>query len=401
MMRVLAIVGGLLILTCVAHVTIQSTGGYGTPHSLLTLAVAAGVGVASVCSGLAWTAERHTLALLLIGAIFAGELFAFLSTAERLITAREALQAPLRVGQAEYAAAAANVTKAEAALAASPETSDRLKAALASKTAADTAAITKSSERGCAANCRMLLQEQVQTAAKDVDEARTALGQQHAALVNDLAEARRVLAKVKAPVSASPLADRLGWPAWVLDLVIAALGSIAANGLACCLLVFASHGPRANLSANLRKGDEGDEATTLQGGGAAPTSLDGTVRLAAVEPSPRRPAPRRATKPARKRTSGRQRPEVQPRPAPSTLQHFAAACLEPGEQTDIVSMRELVRVYAAWRDGKYPKLAAQALAEELGELVTDLELPVDDSGAEIMLRGLRLRAVPALRLVAS
>jgi hypothetical protein len=53
-------------------------------------------------------------------------------------------------------------------------------------------------------------------------------------------------------------------------------------------------------------------------------------------------------------------------------------------------MRDLARAYAAWREGKHPKLAPTAMAEELGELVSDLGLPVDDSGTEIALRGVRL-----------
>jgi hypothetical protein len=41
----------------------------------------------------------------------------------------------------------------------------------------------------------------------------------------------------------TPLADRLGVAAWLVDLVHSALGSLAANGLACGLLVFGAHQP--------------------------------------------------------------------------------------------------------------------------------------------------------------
>jgi hypothetical protein len=44
------------------------------------------------------------------------------------------------------------------------------------------------------------------------------------------------------------LADRLGVPAWVIDLLHSALGSIAANGLACLLLTFGAH-PRRQTHA--------------------------------------------------------------------------------------------------------------------------------------------------------
>src|SRR5262245_36453529 len=94
--RALAVIIGGLILTAVAHVTIEATGGYGTPHSYLTMAIAAGVAVGSVFSGMAWTEGRHTLAVLLVLAIVAGEAYGFVATAERLIISRENAQAPLR-----------------------------------------------------------------------------------------------------------------------------------------------------------------------------------------------------------------------------------------------------------------------------------------------------------------
>src|SRR5262245_39923934 len=95
MARAIAITVGD-ILAAVAHVTIQSTGGYGTPHSWVTMAVATGVAVASVFSGMAWTEGRHTIAVLLILAIVAGEAYGLVATAERLIASREETQAPLR-----------------------------------------------------------------------------------------------------------------------------------------------------------------------------------------------------------------------------------------------------------------------------------------------------------------
>jgi hypothetical protein len=64
-----------LILFAVSHVAISATGGYGTPHLFLTLAVAFGVGLGAVFSGAAWAAQRYTLAIALVGAIVAGEAF--------------------------------------------------------------------------------------------------------------------------------------------------------------------------------------------------------------------------------------------------------------------------------------------------------------------------------------
>jgi hypothetical protein len=98
--RTLAIICGLLILAAVAHATTVATGGYWTPQSYVTIAVAAGVGMAGILSGMAWSAGQHTLAVWLVVVIAAGEAFGFISTAERLIVSREAAQAPPAGGRA-------------------------------------------------------------------------------------------------------------------------------------------------------------------------------------------------------------------------------------------------------------------------------------------------------------
>ena len=87
MARAIAIAVGILILAAVAHVTIQSTGGYGSAHAWVTIGVAAGVAAGSVFSGMAWSDKRHALAVLLVLAIVAGEAYGFIATAERLIVA--------------------------------------------------------------------------------------------------------------------------------------------------------------------------------------------------------------------------------------------------------------------------------------------------------------------------
>lgn len=205
-LRSIAFLTGMGILAGAAHVTIVHGGGYGEAQAVLTVAIAAGVAVGALAIG--GTSGRPAITAWLVMAILAGEAFGFLSTAERIVIHREAQAAPLH-GQAEaYAKANARVKAAEAA-----------------KRAADQAVIDKSAEKGCQANCRQLLQGQATAAAGDLTKARAA------------ADA------IKAPASATPLADRLGLPAWGLDLLTAALGSLAANGLACGLIAFAGHKP--------------------------------------------------------------------------------------------------------------------------------------------------------------
>jgi hypothetical protein len=239
-LKPVAFVVGVALLGATAHVTVSHTGGYGSPHAVLTLAIAAGVGIGALCIGAAW-ADRKGVAAWLAIAIIAGEFFGLLSTGERLIVAREALQAPLRAAQEAFDKARVRVSRAEEALAALPATSARLNAAQAAKAAADAAVVAKSAERGCVENCRRLLQGQVDAAALEVENARAEIDAGRKRADDDLEAASAALGALQPPASATPLADRLGLPAWVLDLLTAALGSIAANGLACGLIAFAAH----------------------------------------------------------------------------------------------------------------------------------------------------------------
>jgi hypothetical protein len=239
--KILALVVGAAILFTTAHVTILAAGGYGGSHAYITLAVAAGVAVASILVGRAWGEERRALAVGLVVAIAAGEVYAFLGTAERLTAAREASQAPLRLAMEARQKLEAKVVRAEVALASLPESSSRFQAAMQSKIAADAAVVTKSAERGCAANCRLLLQAQADQTNQEVEAARRDMAATKSGLEQAVTDAKTELAVFKAPPSPSPLADRIGWQAWVLDLVMAGLGSLSANGLACLMMVFGSH----------------------------------------------------------------------------------------------------------------------------------------------------------------
>jgi hypothetical protein len=236
-----AFIVGVALLGATAHVTIHHTGGYGSAHAILTLAIAAGVGIGALCVGAAWASQRAGVATWLVMAILAGEAFGFLSTAERLVVAREAMQAPLRVAQEAFDKARARASAAAQAIGALPPTSPRLEAAQATKAVADAAVVAKSAERGCVENCRRLLQAQVDAAALEVDSARAEVDARRKGADAELVAARAAMDSLQPPVSATPLADRLGVPAWLLDLLTAGLGSIAANGLACGLIAFAAH----------------------------------------------------------------------------------------------------------------------------------------------------------------
>ena len=247
--RVVSVIAGALILSAVAHVTVKATGGYGTDHSYLTLAIAFGVACGSVFCGRSWASERYTLALLFILCIVGGEAYGFLQTANRLLAGTEANQAPRREHSKEHARASARVKSAKAAVDNAPTTSRQLEKAEAAKAAADKAVVEKSAEPGCRANCRQLLQAQVDAAAGDVEKARTALEAGSSTKEMALRDAEAALTVMTPPELPTPLADRSGIPAWIIDLTVAALGSIAANGLACCLMIFGAHhsAPRVEI----------------------------------------------------------------------------------------------------------------------------------------------------------
>lgn len=240
MLRAIAVVVALCLLGATAHAVITHAGGYGTPHAYTTIALAAGVAVGALTIGAAWDQGRRLLAVVLCIALACGEAFGLLSTAERLVAQRDAMQAPVADAHAQRAAAAKQLAKAEAELVAVSR-SDRVQRAEAAKTEADRAAVAKSAERGCVANCRALLEQQVKSAEAELSAARAEVAQRVATANANIATARAALAGLKAPASVTPLADRLGVAGWSLDLIAAALGSLAANGLAAALLVFAAH----------------------------------------------------------------------------------------------------------------------------------------------------------------
>lgn len=206
MMPGLAIFAGIAILGATAHVMVMSTGGYTSDHALIVLAVAGGVSIAAICIGGAFSEGRHALGIGMLICLIAGEAYGLISTAERIVSARDTQQAPIGVIAAQRTAALDRVIIAERA-----------------KAAADAAVRASAAQRGCASNCRALLESAITAAAADLDRA------------------RRAVADV--PVikgSATPLADRVGVSGWMLDLIQAGLASIGANGLGACLLAYGS-----------------------------------------------------------------------------------------------------------------------------------------------------------------
>ena len=316
-MRAIAIVTGAVILAAVTHVNIEAGSGYGTPTSWLMLAVAAGVGVSAFVFGHAWNSNRRWLAVALVLAVAVGELFTLTATAERLVAGRELAQAPLRAGQDALDAAAKRVAEAKAAHEkAKGATSRRLEDAKAAKAAADAAVVDKSAERGCREHCRHLLQKAVDDAAEEVAAARAELTKAAREAEGRLQAAQAALSTIKPPPSATPLADRLGAPAWALDLLHSALGSLAANGLAFLLIAFGAHRARPVVEI-----------------------LEATPRPVDLSPAEPSRAPRRTTKRL-------------PSPAKDHATRFGTARLCPaGGATALSHIRLAYRDWAAAEEG--------------------------------------------------
>jgi hypothetical protein len=373
--RGLAVVSGALILAAVAHVTVIATGGYGTPHSYLTLAIAFGVACGSVFSGMAWSAERYSLAVLFVVCIVGGEAYGFMQTANRLIAASEKTQAPLRANEEDRAKAKTRVTEAEARLRDVPATSKRLEKAEAAKAAADTAVIEKSADRGCRENCRQLLQAQVNAAADEVQKARAELESIKKAAETELASAREALAGLKAPESATPLADRTGIPAWILDLVTASLGSIAANGLACCLMIFGAHHPGCRV--------EVVQACTASSTAQNCAQLNNQImampiaKTAETNESSRTPPPNSGEVP--------RMPTVKDHAA-----RFAVECMRPEGEADL---RDIQQRYGTWRAENAPgvRYPQATVAQALAELFEDAGIGIDERGGRFVAVGISLK----------
>lgn len=281
--RILAGLVGLAILAFVVHAAIMASGGYGTPAAPLMIALGAGLAAGALAVGVAWEEGHRALGVGLVVTLLAGEAWALVQTAERTITHRDQQQAPLRAAVDTRARAAERVKTAEEALAAIGDT-PRLASAQAAKAAADAAVVAKAAEKGCVTNCAKLLQSQAEAAAAEVAAARAEITGKRAVAEGRLEQARANLAALPLPPSATPLADRLGIQPWKLDLGVAALASVAANGLAALLLAFAAHGRRRSAAViDVTPAPVEIHAAALPKAAAKPDPIEPDARSSKVE----------------------------------------------------------------------------------------------------------------------
>ncbi len=244
LLRALAITSGIVLIAAAAYASLaHADAGLTSPYGVITLAVAGGLIAGALCIRAACAAGRHAAALAIAMGMLSGELYSLILTGERVVATREMAQVSLREAKERRQDVARRVGEAEATLA-SAHSSSRLERALTAKTAADLAVIDKSAERGCASNCRTLLQAQVDAAQREVDAAQAERDTAVERATKAVEAARAELAGIRMAPDQSPLAARLGLSASALDLAAAGLASLAINGLGAALLAFGAHGVR-------------------------------------------------------------------------------------------------------------------------------------------------------------
>lgn len=359
--RVSAGLCGAAVVAAATHANILAAGGWHTADAPIIVTVAALLAVGMALAGILWQSGSRTVAIVFVTCLLAGEGYWLGTNAERELRSREAAAAPHAAALRLQAEAQMRVAEAAAALAALPAASPRLAAALHAKADADAAVTAKSAERGCAENCRLLLNRQVDAAAIEITATRAADSARQMQLDRSLAEARAHLATMPALVAHAPLAAHLGISQVAFDLAMAAMRSLAIIGgsIAVAVAIHPRHAPHAPLPAR----------------------------------SPQLPAEPREREPEAQLPPSRETHQAPIRlPPPLTpRQHaakFAYEVMEP-DASAVIAPRDILAAYRSWtlRVG-IERLPDDILADELAGLLKAAGRTVRDG----KLLGITLRA---------
>lgn len=363
MLRSLSIIVGCLIVAATAHVSIMASGGYSAPTAPLQIAVALGLCTGSVCIGAALGEGRWLLAFMFVLTLLSGETYAILTSSEATLSARDAAVAPLQDLAKKWKAAAGELAAAEAAGPA-PVDRSRLDAAESAQAAAEAAVREKAADKGCRENCRLLLQSAVDAAQREVAAARTEFGAKTKVEFQRLQD-RRAAAKAAVTIlpperTATPLADRLRVPEWALDLLIAALRSIAANGLGTALIAFGAHVRSAAVDRQMSDADTSQCSSNVAHPlTAAKTEVASTHAL----------------------------------PAPSAQYHavrFSREMLSPSQHDTPVSA--LRPAYVGWCTSKgYAPFPTLEIGRELAKLFARVGIEVVDADGTKLIAGVKIK----------
>jgi hypothetical protein len=193
--RILAGIAGLGVVAAATHLNVMHAGGYQSGDAALIIAAAVLLAIGAGAAAAVWRDGDRFPALALALCVVAGECYWLAMNAERELAAREAIARPVAEAAAKRAAAEKRIEEAQTA-----------------KRQADAAAISEAAKPGCRVNCAALLESAKRSAE------------------TELAAARAALAGLPALPSVTPLADRIGVPAWLWDLVVAGLRSLLVIG---------------------------------------------------------------------------------------------------------------------------------------------------------------------------
>lgn len=236
--RTVFVLVGCGIIGATAYVTVMSNGGFDVPQAKLTIAIACGVAVASIAFGLAIARRQWGFVVTFTVVLLAGEAAGMIATGERVLVGRDAAAEPIRIASIKREQAQRRLNDA---LAVRISTTPRLDAAQKAKQAADAAVAREASAKTCLRNCRELLNKAVDDAAGEVAAARADMENQQRAALREVQAAKAALDELPAPKSETLLADKIHMNGATLDLILAALISLGANGLGATLLAFGVH----------------------------------------------------------------------------------------------------------------------------------------------------------------
>lgn len=283
--RGLATLVGVLILAASVNMNIMATGGYFTSHALLVASLSLGVLAGARVIGVG-VAGRIAIAIIL--ALVCGELYNLSATAERIVVERESTATPLKDALAKHTTALDKLRDAETA----KPGSIRLVLAKDAQAKAQAAYEKELREGGrCLTICKGLLAK-ADAAQIEVTAAATEAQALHAAAVE---AAKADVDGNPVPASATALADRLGWAPWALDLVIASLLSIGANGLASVLIAYGAHSVgKDSLPAAANDEEETDFTVSDFELAKVRALVAGNVPKGPLPPKPRKRAGRKA-----------------------------------------------------------------------------------------------------------
>jgi hypothetical protein len=336
-MKIIGIIAAIAVIAASTHANIAHLGGYHNEGAPLAIALSVLLAVGIAYATIAWKEGQRVMAVMLGLCIVAGEAYWLATTAEREISAREMQAMPAREAAKRYSTALRRFEDAKEA-----------------KRLADEAAVSEAAKPGCRKNCADLLKDAKDRAATELGSATVAL------------------AGLPAPMSSSPLPDRLGVASWAWDLILACLRSAAVIGASIALAV-AMHPKRVYVSPS---------ESEYVGVGASPrvTREELTPKPSQIKALPAKTPPKELTL------------KTNVIPIRGGVVAFLASRTEKAAGANL-SLNELFRAYKAWcAEGGAEAVEAEQFIRTVSAAFEKHGIVAEPDGTGIVCRGLRLSA---------